>query len=593
LKLEPLSQSEAVALLNAWQEETVTGEVAKEICEAVGRLPLAVRIAGRYLEETGETAEDYLEWLELSPIKALSHGDHREESVHVLLRLSVAQVSDLARQALTVVGQLALAPFGVEPIAAALELPLRKARTDGLSPLVSYGLLERLDESYLVSHALVHSYASRRLGVKPGTAARLVAFYIALAQAESKIGVEGYRRLDREQLHLMRVLQGCVKRETWDEARRLVVAVQDYLEIQGHWTEWVETLQAGLEAARRLDRPRDLGRFLANLGNAYRNLGQVTPALDLYQQSLATARTIGDRRGEGANLTNLGNAYRDLGQVEWAIDFYQQALAIAREIDDRRGEGADLANLGSAYRDLGQVERAIGFYQQSLAIAQEIDDRRGEGTDLANLGNAYRDLGQVERAIDFYQRSLAIAQEIGDRRGEGYRLGNLGLAYSDLGQLEKAIDFYRRSLDIVREIGDRRGEGAFLGNLGLAYSAQRQVEKAIEYHEQSLAIAQEIGDRHGEGKSLGNLGMAYSDLGQPAQAIDFFRQSLIIAKEIGDRRGEAFVSWHLGLLYEESEPERAVEFMSVSVAYAEEIGLPDARQDAERVAGIRVRIEEE
>ena len=86
------------------------------------------------------------------------------------------------------------------------------------------------------------------------------------------------------------------------------------------------------------------------------------------------AREIGDRSGEGNRLGNLGNVYRDLGQVDKAIEYCEDAMVIAREIGDRRGEGADLGNLGIAYSDLGQVKKAIEYYENALTIGKEIKD---------------------------------------------------------------------------------------------------------------------------------------------------------------------------------------------------------------------------
>jgi len=474
--LPPLHPGEAMTLLRAWGKRGAAGDAAaRRICELVGRLPLALRLVGRYLDQTGEPAAEYLAWLQDTPIEALSHGQHREESVDLLLARSLEQVSEGARQVLAVVGLLALAPFAVEPVAQAAGLATR-ATKHSLGQLVNYGLLLRhpqypIPNPYEVSHALAHTYARRRMVVPDETAGRLAAYYTQLAETESEKGLAGYRQLDAERGHLMRVLAGCVERESWEAARSLVWAVEDYLDMQGHWTERVTALEMGVKAAQGL----------------------------------------GHRRDEGAFLGNLGLAYSDLGQVERAIEYFQQALAIAREIGDRRNEGNHLGNLGLAYRALGQVERAIEYHEAALAIAREIGDRRMEGNAVGNLGNAYRALGQVERAIEYYEQALAIAREIGDRRGEGNGLGNLGNAYRDLGQ----------------------------------------VERAIEYHWQGLAIS----------------------------------------REIGDRRGEGFHAWNLGLLYKENDPARAVELMSVRVAYEREIGHPDAEAHARRVAEIRARME--
>ena len=54
-----------------------------------------------------------------------------------------------------------------------------------------------------------------------------------------------------------------------------------------------------------------------------------------------------------------------------------------------------------------------------------------------------------------------------------------------------------------------------------------------------------------------------------------------------DRRGEAIRSWNLGLRYAKTNPARAVDLMSVLVAFEREIGHPDAEAHTERVERIR------
>ena len=118
---------------------------------------------------------------------------------------------------------------------------------------------------------------------------------------------------------------------------------------------------------------------------------------------------VGDRESEGNALNNLGNAYRNLGQVEKAIVFHEQALEIGARSGHREGEArAILDNLGNAYSSLEQQEKAIEFHDQALAIHCAIGYRLGEGFALCNLGITYYYLGQVEKAIEFYQLALAV-----------------------------------------------------------------------------------------------------------------------------------------------------------------------------------------
>jgi tetratricopeptide (TPR) repeat protein len=306
------------------------------ICRLVGRLPLAVRLAGKYLDETGESAAEYLAWLRETPIEALSHGEHREESVRVLLEKSLEQVSDAARQVLAVVGLLALAPFSREPIAAALDMPPSRLRRP-LGELVSYGLLLRGEARYEVSHALVHTYARECCVAPDEVIGRLAAYYDALALEQRELGLEGYRRLDAERAHMMRVLRACAERARWEEVRSLVWAVDDYLRTCGYWTEQVDALETGVEATRALDHRHDEGAFRGNLGLAYSDLGQMERAIEHYQQALAISREIGDRRGEAFTCWNLGLLYEE-SEPARAVELMSICVAYEREIGHPHAE---------------------------------------------------------------------------------------------------------------------------------------------------------------------------------------------------------------------------------------------------------------
>lgn len=141
--LAPLPPDEAVALLQAWGGQRVDDlAAAAEICRLIGGLPLAVRLVGHYLTDTGETAAEYLAWLRATPLEALDQGRRRHESVNVLLGKSLGQVSDTAQSVLAVAGLLALASFDSITIAAGVDLSLHQLRRP-LGELVNFGLLLR------------------------------------------------------------------------------------------------------------------------------------------------------------------------------------------------------------------------------------------------------------------------------------------------------------------------------------------------------------------------------------------------------------------------------------------------------------------
>jgi len=570
-----LPTDEAVKLLRAWSGcRAENEEDSRQICEIVGGLPLAVRLAGKYLFESGESESNYLEWLKKTPLEALDHRKRKLESVPLLLKGSLNQVGQTAQQILGLCGQLTLSSFSWEMVSAVFpDIQIRMP----LNELIFYSLLKKSGDRFEISHPLIHTYACTELLPDKEVFKRLKNYLNNFAREQSEKGLDGYVQIDPERAHILKIIKTCAERKNWQDVTALVWAVYNYLEIRGYGTDIIAALETGIIAARELKDQRDEGAFTSNLGLAYYSLGQMDKAIEYHEQALTIVKEIGDRRAEGNQTGNLGLAYYSLGQVDKAIEYYQLALTIAKETGDRRAEGNALGNLGLAYSDLGQVDKAIEYFQMALTIARETGDRRAEGNALGNLGLAYYSLGQVDKAIEYYQLALTIAKETGDRRAEGNALGNLGLAYSDLGQMDKAIEYFQMALTIARETGDRRAEGSDLGNLGNAYKNLGQVDKAIEYYQLALTIVKEIGDRRAEGNQTGNLGSAYSELGQVDKAIEYYQLALTIAREIGDRRGEGNALGNLGSAYSElGQVDKARQYMKQSIAIFEEIKSPNA-----------------
>jgi len=119
-----------------------------------------------------------------------------------------------------------------------------------------------------------------------------------------------------------------------------------------------------------------------------------------------------NRRGRGA-YADLGTAYKSLGDLDKAIEYHTQRLAIATEVGDRAGEGRAYANLGNTYQSLGDFSLAIEYHTQDLAIAKEVGDRAREGGAYCNLGMCHMHVGEYVKVVAFYERSHAMSTKIG------------------------------------------------------------------------------------------------------------------------------------------------------------------------------------
>ena len=615
--IKPLPDGESLDLVRAWAGSYAADDAAaNEIVQLLGGLPLALFLAGRYMEQLKKSAGKFAQRLRQAGLDALSFGKRPSESIPLLMQLSLEQVSARARAGFGLAGVLAFAPFKPDVIAAVLELAPTVAE-DALDELVNFGLLSSTDESYQVTHALAHSYARTKAAPDAEIISRLAMYYAAVAEAESTRGVPGYAVLDLQRAHILAVQTAALHARQWDAVLHVTSNLTKYLDVQGYWSELVSTAQAGLDAARATSNRHDEIAFLNTLGNVYYRFGEAHRAIKLYEQALIVARAIGDGGTEGVLLNNLGIVYAAQGEVNNAIDMHEQAQAIALDAGDRLKQANALGALANCHLRSGEAHRAIELYKQVLAIARELHDRQVQGVTLGNLGNAYFKLGDANRALDFYRELLLVARETGDRSDEAAALGNLGSAHLQLGEVRRAVELYEQQREIVIEIGEHGREEIIDRNLKLAYAVLGELRRAVEQHEHQLAIAlasgdrrgmvtaleflsvayggldeprrvieiskqylvvsRELGNRDGEGAALNNLAAAYTAINDSANAIEISEQYLVIARKRGDQRGEANALGSLGTAYANlGETRRAVELYQQALPILEETQSPNA-----------------
>ncbi|MEW6028568.1 MAG: tetratricopeptide repeat protein [Chloroflexota bacterium] len=494
-------------------------EKATELAKACAYLPLALRIAGSFLQVNQDwPIEKYLAQLNDRKKRLAMLKKSREEAeltsepdLLATFDLSYSQLAEEEQRCWRILGVFP-ASFAWTAAAAMWELE-EDATTKLLGLLKRYSLLE-YDEisSRYGLHDLLADYALSQMedGEEQPSRQKHAAHYrevMSVADALYLQGGEkilvGLRLLDAEWGHI-RSAQAWIS-ENIDASAQVTGFAMQYpsaaaycLDLRLTPRQRIQWLELAIVAARKLENKEYEGIHLSALGIAYKDLGEVRKAIELFEQALVIAREIGDEPNGGLWLGNLGNAYVDLGDTHKAIEFLEQALVIVRKIGNRRGEGDVLNNLGLAYAisgrkgAMGDMRKAIEFFKQALVIAREIGDRRSESADLGNLGNAYNNLGEVRKAIEFHKQALVIAREIGDRRGEGADLGNLGSAYFMLNDYAKAGDYYSQVIVIAQEIGHKSSEANALWGLALCKERTEKLEDAREILQKALYIFREI-----------------------------------------------------------------------------------------------------
>ena len=177
--LDILPTNKAITALRAWSTDkeyqtefqvwndnnSNNDQLAYEICEQLGRLPLALRLAGRYMLHSKTGPDTFLNlWPEQNLSLLSQKGSHPHDSVEILIEKSIEQVGeDEAREAMGVVGLLSDQPFTIEVIAAALEKSPNITHKL-IQDLWKFSLITRLPtERWQVVHKLIYTYAKKKI----------------------------------------------------------------------------------------------------------------------------------------------------------------------------------------------------------------------------------------------------------------------------------------------------------------------------------------------------------------------------------------------------------------------------------------------
>jgi tetratricopeptide (TPR) repeat protein len=127
--------------------------------------------------------------------------------------------------------------------------------------------------------------------------------------------------------------------------------------------------------------------------------------------ALQIDRNIGDKIGEASCYANLGIAYKRLGDVEKAIECQNEALQLQIEIGDCEGEAICYTNLGSTYYKIRDFDKAFEYYRKAFEMTKSIDGRIHSSF---NLGLLLYKIGNFQLSYDVFKYSIEISEVTGE-----------------------------------------------------------------------------------------------------------------------------------------------------------------------------------
>jgi tetratricopeptide (TPR) repeat protein len=464
IALPELTTNASLTLLQHLAPTVVAHELQKayDLVQAVGGLPLALKLMGNYLRAqsySGQPRRIQSALKKLHDVNArllLSEPPVAREAypglpAHASLSLqSIIALTDQHLPSTTREVLYALSVFPAKPHSFSEEAALAVAACsiEELDVLTDAGLLEGDSASRYTLHQTIADYAQLHLH---DTAPRVQLIHYARTYVEAH--KTDYELLEQESSMILAALHAAQVLMLWQDLLHIVFAFAPFFILRGNYLLAETYIQKAHEAAVALNDGEGMSRALSYLGELSYKQSNHAQAEVYFQDGLAQARRLGNLRLMSDLLQHLGRLYWRTGRLVQAEEYLQDGLVSAQQIDYHEC----ITGLLSA---LGVVVASKGDYLQSIA---------------------------------YLEAGLVLARRIGDRERVCYLLLNLGVTMGELGRGSEAERYLQEGLLLARQIGYQEGVSLFLLSLGdLAMLAQNYAQSRI-YLEEGLVVARRIG----------------------------------------------------------------------------------------------------
>jgi len=558
IRVAELGREEGLTLLATLSPATVTAEPesASALVGAVGGLPLALALMGRYLRKEAEgeqprrlrqalsrlhdaTARLQLEQPPTMPALDSTYPESMPLSLLTVIGLSDESLDEPARHAL-----YALSVFPPKPntfseeaaVAVTAEPPAR------LDTLYDAGLLESSAPGRYTLHQAIADYARAKL-TDEFALERMASFFVQWVEAHG----EDYQLLAQETENVLAALDAAHARRMQDLLVRGVIASCLSWEVR-HLYALAETqLQRARQVAEEHANHHQLVTILSHLGDVCQKRGQYAQAEAYGRQGLALARQEGDHQGLCAMLQFLGGLAGERGDIAQSRELFGESLSLAQRMGNADGERIALQNLGVLDLSQGNYAQAEQYLEQGLLLARRAGHLTSITALLLNLGTVLTEQGRYEQAEIYYQEGLVLSREMGFRENICAFLANMGGLARDRGDYSQAAAYLDESLPLARNLEYPWLLCGVLREYGELLLKQEEFDSAEEVFQECLRIARKVNVSEFAGLAMYGLARTSAAQGERNQSRAWGQKSLEILRTIGHGKWTEVEKWLAGV----------------------------------------------
>ncbi|OUL27387.1 tetratricopeptide repeat protein [Nostoc sp. RF31YmG] len=527
LSLDVLQPEAALELLKSIigeerveQENQHTSQIALQLCEWLGYLPLGLELVGRYLARKQDLSlAEMLQRLEKKRLEqpALNKPEAdmtAQRGVLTAFELSWQELEDDDKQLGCLLSLFAAAPIPwvlVEDcFAEKNEEDLEEIRDDSL---LNLHLLQRKGEGIYELHPLLREFFQYKLrGLEQAEE-----FKRSLCRVMVEIAEEIPETPTLKQIadvtpvipHIAEVANNLVQYVSDDRLIWTFIGNARFYYCQGLYDQTLPWYEQCLEVTKKRlgEEHPDFADSLNNLALLYKSQGKYREAEPLYLQALELRRRLlGEEHSDVAlTLNNLTVLYDLQERYSEAEPLCLQALELWRRLlgEEHPRVALSLNNLAVIYDSQEKYSEAESLYLQALELRRRLlgEKHPDVATSLDNLAVLYYSQGRYNKAEPLYLQALELRQRLlGEKHPDvALTLNNLAVLYYSQGRYSEAETLCLQALELKRRLlGEKHPDVAIsLNNLAKLYYLQKLYTKAEPFYLQALEIfEQRLGVNH-------------------------------------------------------------------------------------------------
>ena len=547
---------------------------ATEINELCGYSPMAIALAGSYLQSNPDLAVDTLVKELREEKRVLKSGGDEELDGNAnkkeILDRNVEPIfnvifRDMRKETATVLRKLALFSSSFDEKAVIAVCGDRDC--DHLKRLVSLKFIEHdsVNNRYYF-HELLHQLVKAE--VRPSerilTYRTLAFYYFDILQNANELyendedALESALNIFDQDWFNIKAGQKWSSQKSEEDAK-IAKLCGDYckearalIPMRHSTDECIEWSESALTASRESENVEAEKNNLLSLGIQLHSMAHYDKAIDYLEEAQTLSRKLGHVSDEKQALDLLGQCCFSVGNYERAIECFTKALEYVRLEGKANKEMEMLDSLAQACFKAKDYEHSEQYYKLALEKARNTSNKKFQAQLLSDLGILCNTVKKFQSAITYLKEAKTLASQGNLKVLEMGALENLSVCYLQTGKHKKALECLDSSLDLAKKMGDNRGQGIILKKMGDYYYNLKEFTKAIEYYERGLPKIRKFSTYAIEYSLLESLGNTYLEIDRFEKSQICFRHARSLGKKHIDRYLEAKALWNLSITCQQS-----------------------------------------